>query len=112
MTSMHENVHARVLYRTASGAEQLRSEFEADRFDGRLKRPVPRNTMFARCGVDRTGCHVIAQWSPQANIADLAQAGDLLELEGHRYTIWGVESRPGVYIDLYIDEHEVPSAAP
>jgi hypothetical protein len=108
---MHEDVHARVFHRGADGAEQLRSEFEADRFDGRLKRPVFRSAMYAKCGVDRPGCHVIAKWSPQANIADLAQPGDLLELEGHRYAIWGIESRPGVYVDLYIDDQEAISTA-
>jgi hypothetical protein len=60
--------------------------------------------MLRKFGMDRRGCKVVARWCREADEEHPVRVGDLLEIEGARRAILGVEERPGCYLELYVEE--------
>lgn len=86
---------------TVIGKDDTAGNLVGRRFMGTLLRPVPRVEMGRRCGVDRAGMKVVADWPVHADSCPAA-VGQEVEIEGRRYRICGVVERPGCYLELYL----------
>lgn len=76
----------------------------AHRFAGTLIHPVPLSEMLRTCGINRRGCKIVVEWPARATDNAPIKTGDMLEVGEKTYSVRGVKSLPGAYVEVYIDE--------